>query len=278
MKKVFSFSVILIFAAFLLANCNLMKTVDGTGNVKKETREASNFSAIAVHQGIQVHLTQGNTEKVEIETDENLQEHILVKITGDKLTITSDVNIGKSEALNAYVTCKDIHKLSVSSAAAIYGKNEIGGNELDLSASSSGKIEVELDTEDLDCKASSSGQIKIKGNAKSFEGDASSSGDILSDDLTVMTKSELDVSSGSTIVVKGTTNELSISASSGAGIKAKDFKAKTCDANTSSGGYAHITVEEELAVTASSGGRVYYSGNPKITRQKLSSGGTLKQE
>ena len=33
----------------------------------------------------------------------------------------------KDEALNAYVTCKDISKLSVSSAAAIYGKNEIGG-------------------------------------------------------------------------------------------------------------------------------------------------------
>lgn len=211
------------------------KMVKGNGNVTKEERKVAHFDAIKASSGINVYLFQGDEEKVVVETDENLQECLIVKVEGSTLKCYIDCSIRKSTKLNVYVNFDDIRKIKATSGSDIYGETIIKSDNLELDASSGADIKVEVKTGLLNC----------------------------------------DVSSGADIKVQGTTDKFVGEASSGADIKARDLTAQKAKARASSAGDISITVTDEVDADASSGGDVNYYGNPEKVYVEESSGGDV---
>ena len=203
-----------------------------------EERPVDYFNAVHVSTGIDVYLTQGTGERITVEADDNLHEYIMTEVKGNTLKIYTEANIRKAERKRVYVTMKDVEELTASSAGDIIGENLITADELYLSASSAGDIELQVKAKKIECNLSSSGDMTLEGEA----------------------------------------NELEAGLSSAGNLKAYDLIVKVADVSTSSAGDARITVTEKLRARASSAGDIYYAGDPKeVDGHSSSAGGIHKR-
>lgn len=239
MKRINFLTVVIItILATISLEAQSWKTVHGNHNVVKKERKAGNFTGIKVSSGIDVILTQGADESLVIEADENLHEYIVTEVKNGVLHIYSDASIHDAEKKVAYVSMKEINYLGTTSAGDISGKTPVKANELELSSSSAGSINLRIEVTKLSADLSSSGDMTLSGTADMMDADLSSAGDLNAYDLLV--------------------REANVSASSA--------------------GDAGINVTERLTARASSAGDIYYKGDPRYIDAHASSAGGVHRK
>lgn len=215
--------------------CMLTDTVYGDGNVVTKIRNVSSFNGIKVSSGIDVFIKQGNTENLKLEADENLHEVIKTEVKNHTLYIYSEENIRRAKAKKVYVLYKNLDLIKISSSGDIKGANTLETEKLEISLSSAGDLDLDIQAREIYLSISSSGDAKISGKANYLKADLSSAGDLDAYDLAV----------------------------------------KKCRINVSSAGNAKINVTKELDATASSAGDIYYTGDPEIKNLNSSSAGGI---
>jgi hypothetical protein len=217
------------------ASAQWFETVRGNHNVVKKDRNVESFTGIRVSSGIDVILRQGNKESLSVEADENLQEYILTEVKNGVLHIYTKVTIRDAEMKKAYVSMKEVSSVGTSSAGDITGETPIKADRLELSTSSAGDINLEVNAKELEIDISSAGDITLKGQADVMEADLSSAGSL----------------------------------------KAYDLQVREADISVSSAGDANINVSERLRARSSSAGSIDYRGNPKYVDAHSSSAGGI---
>jgi hypothetical protein len=209
----------------------------GNGNVKKQDREISSFSAISTSSGLNVYLRQGDKESITVEADENLLDLIVTRVKGDKLVIKTEDPVRRAKKLDVYVTFVNVDEISVSSGSDLESRSMLKFETLDISVSSGADATLELEADDVTCSVSSGADARLSGTANSFYGKASSGSDL----------------------------------------RAADLKTKHCRAKASSGGDVSVYATESIDASASSGGDVNYYGNPTKVNTSNSSGGDVSR-
>ncbi len=209
--------------------------VYGKGPVTTTEREAGQFTGLKVSTGIDVYLSQGSTESIKVEADENLHSHILTEIKDGYLHVYTKSDIREAKSKKVYVTMKDITSIKTTSAGDVIGQTPVKAESLELSTSSAGDIVLDIQVKTLVVDGSSSGDITLSGSAETIEASMSSAGDLKAYDLTV----------------------------------------KDAEINVSSAGDAKITVTESLKARASSAGDIYYRGEPAKVDVRTSSAGGI---
>ena len=106
---------------------------------------------------------------------------------------------------------------------------------MEVSSSAGSNIKLEVKVEEINVSASAGSNIKLEGTAKSFTGKATS----------------------------------------GSNIKAEGLSTADCIAKTSSGANLWITANNNFEGHSSSGGNIFYYGNPESTDINKSSGGNI---
>ncbi len=229
---------ILSLLMFSCINMNWSTGVTGNGNVVMETREVTEpFSKIKATEGLRVYLTQGNSEGITVEADENLQELILTEIKDGTLKIHCKEQIGKATSKKINVNFKSITNLTSTSGSSVQSTNTIESDQLILKSSSGSSMRVKVNANNLTC----------------------------------------DSSSGSSLKVSGETISLTAEASSGSNIKAGDLKAESSEVSASSGANLTVNTSKALIARASSGAGVSYYGNPEMIDADKSSGGSIRK-
>ncbi|PHR74107.1 MAG: DUF2807 domain-containing protein [Lutibacter sp.] len=207
--------------------------IQGNGNVVTEDRNiSSDFTAIKVSQGIQVHLTQGSDVDLSVEADENIIDLLVTEIDGGVLKIYFDKNVNRATR-NIYLTATNINSIRTSSGAHVKGENTIETTSITLRASSGSGINLDLIADNVSSDVSSGANMRLSGTTQTFDGDASSGSHIKATNL----KSEIskvDVSSGASIDVYAS-KKITAHASSGGDI---DYSGnpETVSKSKSSGG------------------------------------------
>ncbi|WP_372651033.1 head GIN domain-containing protein [Draconibacterium sp.] len=224
-----------IILSLFTTSCLLQSTVKGNGNVTTEERNLEDFNALNVSRGMNVYVTMGNDYNVVVEADENLHNSIVTELRGEELHIKAIDIIRNASSLKVFVTLPQLEAAKSSSGSNVYSENILNVKNIDLAVSSGANLTFSLNADEIDAKASSGSNIFLEGNAGS----------------------------------------ISAKASSGSNIKAGDLKAKSARANVSSGANIWLRTENELQATASSGGNVFYNGNPSETEISKSSGGNV---
>ncbi|MEZ4803420.1 MAG: head GIN domain-containing protein [Gelidibacter sp.] len=216
--------VIASILGLLMTSCHFDFGVQGNGNVKTVERTVNGtYDEIEISRGLDVYLTQSDTESVSVQADENLHDIIKTEIEGNVLKIYTEDNIRFSEAQKVMVSFKNISRISASSGSDVYSENTITANTLKLFTSSGSDMKLDVNAQSLDC----------------------------------------DSSSGSDLKLSGTTTNLTAEASSGSDINASDLKAETSHVKASSGADITVNTSKELYAKANSGGGIRYSGNPE---------------
>ena len=210
---------------------------------QKRTIDLKGFSEVSLGINATLYLTQGNTESIEIECDDDIFEKIEFELKGDKLVIKNESDRwnwksgwNRSE-VDIYVTMKDIEGIYVSGSGTIESKNTINSTDLRLAISGSGDMELDIESDELDLRISGSGSINLNGDAEEAEAKISGSGKIKAEDLTV----------------------------------------KSFDASISGSGNCYITATEEVSARISGSGSVYYAGNPSKINSNSSGSGKIKK-
>jgi Putative auto-transporter adhesin, head GIN domain len=164
-----------IVIAFTLNSC--INTIDGNGEVTKEQRAVSSFNKIEISGAYEVLINQGNEERLELEVDENLLEHIKTKVKNNTLHIKSK-KIGSATSLKLYITVVDVEDIDVSGAVELKNKGTYQAENLEIDVSGAADINLDVDVENLRMDMSGASETTLSGNANNFEIEISGAGEL----------------------------------------------------------------------------------------------------
>jgi hypothetical protein len=231
-------------AAVLFTSCQvrdiqLGNGIDGNGNVTRQTRNVgNNFSKIDVNRGLNVILEQSDSFAVEVEADDNLQEHITTTVENGTLVISTDENIDEATAKNIHVKMPALTAIETSSGSSVSTKNVFNGTGISIKSSSGSESNVNLEFDKIRCESSS----------------------------------------GSSIIVKGKALELNTDSSSGSSIEASGLIVNDVVSESTSGSSTNVHPMVSLNGKASSGSSINYDSAPKTVSKEESSGGSVSKD
>lgn len=232
-----SFSILLGLGFLIVSGCSFAQGTKGDGNVVKQERSVSSFSGIDVGGAFEVILTQGDSESLVLEADENLLGFIDTEVRGSTLKIKTTKDINDFKALIVHITFKDLKELEISGACNLSGENTFKLGNLEMDCSGASDIALKLAVGDLNVDCSGASQIDLYGSADALY---------------------MDISGAS-------------------GFDASDLEVKVCDADISGASHAKIFVTGELSADVSGAGSLKYKGDAVIKQHDVSGAGSMKK-
>ena len=209
-----------------------------------QTRSVPAFHAIQVSTGIELDLTAGHSQRVEVSAaTDAYRDHIETTVKDGVLVLRYKNDDDRNnrdrtnKRLHVAVTADELTALGVSSGASVRTSGDFDAAEFQLSVSSGASVRAGLDTNTLTVRQSSGSSADLKGRATSLD----------------------------------------VQSSSGATFDAASLQTERCRAEASSGSSIKVAVKDDLVAQASSGGSVNYKGSPQLSKH-TSSGGSVSRD
>ena len=165
MNKRLYIPTILLLAALLASGCGF-QIVSGSGRIATETRNLSGFTSVSLAGIGNVYLTQGATESVRIEAEDNLIPYFDTSVLGSTLKIGIKnqylgVSLQPTRPVKFYVTLPKIEAVTLAGSGNISaGKIQTGAFRISLLGS--GNISTDaLTATNLDLRLGGSGNISL---------------------------------------------------------------------------------------------------------------------
>ncbi|MGD2269677.1 MAG: head GIN domain-containing protein [Desulfobacterales bacterium] len=230
---------VLSVMAFLAAGCNVLppsgcsgQAVQGSGEVIAEDRNVSAFNEIKLKGMGNVILSRGESQSVEIVTDDNIIPLIETIVHSKKLIITYKKNNVKPTTLDFLITVADLKGVSISGSGDITGKSRFLSDNFYANISGSGDISMELEVNRMESGITGSGSINLFGKTNHHRASITGSGDI----------------------------------------DAFGMDAKNVSVKISGSGDCKVNAAETLTAKISGSGDVYYIGQPQVNTSISGSG------
>lgn len=170
---------ILFLAAAAITGFTMLKaqeTIKPSGNVITRDVSVKTFNAIKASGLYELILTQGNTEGVKVETDDNLQKYIEVSNDGNTLVIdepalrnhnfnmtSADGEREKKQHFKVYVTFKSVSLLDIQTIGNITATTPLTFNALEINDRSVGNIKMTITAEKLTVTNKGVGTVTLSG-------------------------------------------------------------------------------------------------------------------
>jgi hypothetical protein len=237
-KAIVAVLMAVLLTALLLVGC-AGGSVTGSGTLKTEEMDFSEFTRVEASHGFEVEITQSRSYSVSITADNNLFKHIEVSKDGEtlKIGLKPRITFG-SVTLKAQITMPDLYIINLS-----------GGSKANITGFSLSH----------DFSAELSGGSRVTGNI--------TAGD-----------TNFDLSGGSQVNLEGTADDLVVSGSGGSQLDLEAFSVDNADVHLSGGSRATFNVDGTLDVDLSGGSRVSYVGEPTLSDIDLSGGSRVDRK
>lgn len=219
----------------LLASFTGKSQIFGNGKIVSEERVVTGFKSISVRNAITLYLRQGTEEKVKVEADENILPYLITEVSSGELKISIKGNINNTNAMNVFVTVKNLEEVEAGSAARVKTEEKIETGHLKISAGSAASFKMEIKCDQLTIRSASGSSLAFSGSARSIETDSSS----------------------------------------GSFLNTSDLQAENGEVEASSGASVKVRTDKEIRARASSGAHITVSGNPVTRNTDCSSGGSV---
>lgn len=204
----------------------------GTGPLVDNDRMLTAFDEISNETSADLTVTFGETQRVTVNAQADVQPILKTEIKGDRLTITADKNFDGNAGTNIVITVAELENFASdgSGNATISG---FDGNKLQVAIDGSGDLEVrESKFDNLDLDLDGSGHVRFGG--------------------------------------KG--NDLKIKSNGSGDVDAYDWNANDVVVQAKGSGNVRVNADNKLDVKLSGSGNVYYRGNPDLQLEDDGSG------
>ena len=213
--------------------------VTGSGTLKTEKLDFSDFTRVEAGHGFEVEIAEARLYNVSITADNNLFKHIEVSKDGETLKIGLKPRITfDSVTLKATITMPDLYIINLS-----------GGSKANITGFSFSH----------DFSAELSGGSRVTCNI--------TAGD-----------TNFDLSGGSQVNLEGTADDLVVSGSGGSQLDLEAFSVDNADVHLSGGSRATVNVDGTLDVDLSGGSLVSYVGEPTLGDIELPGGSKVNRK
>ncbi len=243
MKRLRIFMLFSICAAFLFSSTTLFaqkKSIKGSGNVIQEDRQVADFHSIDFDGVFNVELTQGNSQKVTVEADDNIVERIETFVEDGTLILRfkKKTNIKKSKKLRVYITYTELRSLDIDGVGNVTMTNTLR---------SSGDLYVDFD---------GVGNLELNAECKNLKIDADAVGNL---------------------TMSGAADHVEMNNDGIGSVKAYDFIAASMTLKNSGIGSVKVNVTGNMDVESSGIGSVKIKGDPTIHNMNVSGMGKVKK-
>lgn len=202
--------------------------IKGSGNLISEEMDVPYFHSISMNTAGLVTVTQGTEQHIEVTVDDNIMEHLSIRVHTDELIIEVVRGVSLSEfELTIDVIMTDLKSLVTNSAGSIKGINTFEEDQINLMVNSAGNIILDLKAYQLNSMINSAGNLLLSGQVTHHNAMLSSAGNLSAFDLYTET----------TVIM------------------------------INSAGNAQVTASKLLDVTINSVGCVYYKGDPVLIQR-----------
>jgi len=218
-------------------------TIQGSGNVKNESRPVSGFTEVILTDSGNLNIKKTDTESLIIEAEDNILPLIETDIANNRLSIGTIKNtrISSTKPINYWLTVKDIKTLMVSGS----GKAEaLNVSIKDVAIIGSGKVILSSNADNLDVLIAGSGDAEIR--------------DINVENLKVI------ISGSGKVIIAGKSNSQNILMSGSGKYDAEKLDSKSARIYITDSGTATVNVTDSIYASISGSGQVKYIGNPDI--------------
>lgn len=236
MKTKNNLSVLALVVVMIIMSCNVVGE-RGSGNVVRQERNVSTFDALEVSGSFDVYLSQGSTQSVILEADDNLMDNIKTEVFGSTLKIETKKPIRNAKSLKVYITVATMKRIDVSGAVNIQTQTKFTQDALSLEISGATDAKLDLAVQKLEVNSSGGCDLKLSGYATNFAIDGSGAVDI----------------------------------------KAYDMLSEVVSIEISGAGNAQVSVTKELKANISGAADVRYKGNPAKVWSDVSGAGSIKK-
>lgn len=146
------------------------ETIEGNGKIVTADIPVSAFDALKASGVYELKLSQGATESVKIEADENLQAYFTVKNEGSGLVINMDklknINLkNRKVTLKVYVTFKQLKSLDLSTVGNVRSEEMLSFTDLKVSNNSVGNVDLKFTADKVSLDNQSVGNVTLAGKA-----------------------------------------------------------------------------------------------------------------
>lgn len=210
--------------------------VDGSGRVIEENRPVSPFESVAIEGSADFFFTQDTTQLLRVQAEDNILPLIKTAVNRDgTLLISSDDCYSTSKGVKVYASMLEVKGLAIEGSGNIKSDRAFTANTLTLKIDGSGNIDLDVQLQTLTTTVLGSGNISLSGRADQH-----------------------------TVILDGLGS-----------INALGFLVNKYSINLSGSGECRIHVLDELLVTISGSGTVFYRGNPAVVNSNITGSGRL---
>ncbi len=191
MKRIF---VAMVVISLALAGCapffNAVQgnRVIGSGKVVSETRPVSGFNSITVTTSGDVKVTQGDSDSLVIEAEDNILPLLVSEVNGSELVLKTKPNTSytTSRGVHYIITVKDLRQLTSSGSADVQA-SDIQASSFSLVLTGSGNVTLaSLQTGTLSVEVNGSGNARVNsGGADQATVHLTGSGNFTAPDLQI---------------------------------------------------------------------------------------------
>lgn len=223
----------ILLGVFGLLSCNTYNIIEGSGIVQTEYRRTPYFNRLELYFPAEVILRQGTAKDIEIVAESNIINLVISRVSGNTLILDDNGRLRGINNIKIYIQVPDINAVYVSGSGKVISDNKIFSKNMSLRLSGSGLIDMALDVKnDLEADLSGSGLIFLEGDTYNGIYDVSGSGKI----------------------------------------ESFDMHADNSDVVINSSGRCETTALNNLDVSISGSGSVWFRGNPRISKYISGSG------
>lgn len=231
----------LLLGLVFVTACNLSVSVTkGSGNVITESRSVSNFHKVDLAGFGELSITQGDTESLTIETDDNLLPLIETKVENGVLSIGPDskrgaISVNPTHSIKYALHVKNLDALEISGAGNVNAPS-LKSDTFTINTSGAGNLNLQqFETKTLTTSVSGAGNILLAGQVETQAATLSGFGNY----------------------------------------DASNLKSTAADIRLSGAGNATVWASGTLNVQISGAGSVSYYGTPQVS-QTISGIGAVK--
>ena len=266
-------ALLFVTAVFISTGLNA-QYIKGSGNIISETRSVDSFTSIHSKGSADVIITQGSTQSVVVESDENLMPHIRTDVRDGQLNIEIKKNYKNIDVLKVHITVADLESIEISGSGDIVLTNTFKTNDLSVYIKGSGDFKGDLDVKKFDYKVSGSGDGVFSGVRGDLKISVSGSGDVKASNLR-LANCAVKISGSGDMNLSGSVDDLVVSVAGSGDIDAYGMKAVSVKAKVAGSGEISVTAIDRIVAEIAGSGDIYYKGNPQNVVVSSSGSGDL---
>jgi hypothetical protein len=225
--------------ALALAACDLhagpVDVVQGSGHVTSVSRDVHGFQAVKLSGVGTLAISQGSTEALAVEAEDNLQPLLHAEVQGSTLRLgPRSVGLTPTRPIRYDLTVRRLDRIDVSGAASVQSQ-KLDAGPLTLSVSGASQVNLaRLAVSSLTVQVTGTGDVTLTGQAP----------------------------------------EQTVSISGAAKYRADGLSSQRVSVTVSGAGDCAVNASEHLSATITGAGRVRYSGSPTV-QQSITGAGSI---